>query len=310
MKRLLVLLQLACALLFLLWAFREVDWEDLKGTLPAVSVTAGIVILLFRLLVYTLLGLRLRVLSGGGIPALLGVVAAILCIGCNNILPARLGELCKIGYLRGKTSFTAPVLLGAVAVERGMDVFCLLGMALFFGVSMLPVHPVWGGAAIGMLAFAGWIVLWKTNLVRSCCRVVLPRFLQHWAEEMLVFLESIRRKRILSGVAALSIGIWSCNFIHVELLVNMLFSLDLSLQRVGMLCAVLFGSSALFLIPGGYGLMEGAVTGLLLFWGVDTTQALAVALWGRLYYSMLPLLLSAVFVTLSPSVSFRQTMHE
>ncbi len=310
MKRLLILLQLGCALLFLLWAFREVDWEDLKRTLPAVSVTAGIVILLFRLLVYTLLGLRLHVLSGGGIPALLGVASGILCIGCNNILPARLGELCKIGYLCGKTSFTAPVLLGAVAVERGMDVFCLLGLTLFFGVSMLPVHPFFLGGAIGMLALAGWIVFRKTNLVRACCRVILPRFLQHRAEEMFAFLESIGRKRILSRAAALSIGIWSCNFIHTELLVNMLFPLDISLKQVGMLCAVLFGSSALFLIPGGYGLMEGAVTGLLLFWGVDTTQALAVALWGRLYYSILPLVLSAVLVTLSPSGTFRQTTHE
>lgn len=310
MKRLLVLLQLSCALLFLLWAFREIGWEDLKRTLPAVSVAAGVTILSFRLFVYALLGLRLRTLLGGSIPTLLGVASSILCIGCNNILPARLGELCKIGYLRGKTACTAPVLLGAVAMERGMDVFCLLGLALSFGVSMLPVHPVWGLAGIWMLAIAGWIVLWKTDLVAACCRVILPRFLQHWVEEMLVFLGSIRRTGGLYGMAVLSISIWGCNFIHTELLVNMLFTLNLSIQQVGMLCVVLFGSSALFLIPGGYGLMEGAVTGLLLFWGVEKAQALTVALWGRLYYSLVPLVLSAAIVACSSSVSFRQPMHE
>lgn len=45
--------------------------------------------------------------------------------------PARLGEICKIGYLRSRAACGIPTLSGAVAIERGMDVFCLLGMARF-----------------------------------------------------------------------------------------------------------------------------------------------------------------------------------
>ena len=89
----------------------------------------------------------------------------------------------------------------------------------------------------------------------------------------------------------------------------MLFPLNLPLRETGLLCVVLFGSSALFLVPGGYGLMEGAVTALLLFWGVEKTQALAIALWGRLYYSLVPLTLSSVVVACSSKNTFRYTLQ-
>lgn len=51
MKRLLMLLQLGCALLFLLWAAHEINWEDLKVTLPAVSLFAVVLLVLFRLVI-------------------------------------------------------------------------------------------------------------------------------------------------------------------------------------------------------------------------------------------------------------------
>lgn len=55
--------------------------------------------------------------------------------------------------------------------------------------------------------------------------------------------------------------------------------------------------------------MEGAVTALLLFWGVEKTQALAIALWGRLYYSLVPLTLSSVVVACSSKNTFRYTLQ-
>lgn len=304
MKRVLMLVQFGCALLFIGWAVHEISWESLRATLPAVSLAGAGVLLFFRFVVYALLGLRLTVLLQGRIPAVRAAAAAIFCLGCNNILPARMGEICKIGYLRGDAAHSIPALLGTVAVERGLDVLCLLGLAVFFGSAMLPVHPAWTLLGMGAFMGIGWVVLWKTAILHACCRA-FPPFLRCWAEEMLDALAGIRTGGILPKAGILSLCIWGCNFIHAALLVNMLFPLGLSLHEVGILCVVLFGSSALFLIPGGYGLMEGAVTALLLYWGIETAYALAIALWGRLYYSLLPLALSSVIVVCSPSHAFR-----
>ena len=309
MKRLLMLLQLGCALLFLLWAAHEINWEDLKVTLPAVSLFAVVLLVLFRLVIYVLLGWRLTVLLYGNITLLQGISSAILCIGCNNILPARLGEICKIGFLRSRAACGIPTLSGAVAIERGMDVFCLLGMAVFFGVAVLALPTVWVLLGMGLLLMIGWVLLWKTAFVRSCCRRTLPLFFQQWTEEILDSLVGMKKRKVFGRAGILSLCIWGCNFIHAELITNMLFPLNLPLRETGLLCVVLFGSSALFLVPGGYGLMEGAVTALLLFWGVEKTQALAIALWGRLYYSLVPLTLSSVVVACSSKNTFRYTLQ-
>ena len=119
----------------------------------------------------------------------------------------------------------------------------------------------------------------------------------------------MKKRKVFGRAGILSLCIWGCNFIHAELITNMLFPLNLPLRETGLLCVVLFGSSALFLVPGGYGLMEGAVTALLLFWGVEKTQALAIALWGRLYYSLVPLTLSSVVVACSSKNTFRYTLQ-
>lgn len=309
MKRVPVLLQFGCALLFIGWAAREIHWENLRATLPAVSMSGAGLLLFFRFVIYTLLGLRLAVLLQGQIPVARTTAAAILCIGCNNILPGRMGELCKIGYLRGGTTLTVPALLGTVTVERGMDVLCLLCLAVLFGSTSLAVHPAWTLLGMGGLIGMGWVLLWKTEFIRTCCRVV-PLFPRRWTEELADALAGLRAGRTLPKAGVLSLCIWACNFIHAGLLANVLFPLDLSPRETGILCVVLFGSSALFLIPGGYGLMEGAVTALLLYWGVEKTQALALALWGRLYYSLLPLALSSAIAVRFPSNTFPKAQRQ
>ncbi len=298
----------ACAaVLFMSWAAYDIQWRDMLHSLPTVSVWGLVALLVARLSVFPLLGARTFVLSHKNISLKHGICAGILCLACNNIFPARMGEVSKFAYLRMTSPSSSGACISFILLERCMDVLCLLGL---IGIFCTQYIIVWFQAEYAALGLNTHIVLqaligifFISVLMLSGVWYARQTFFS-WVQRVCPKLYTLchdiytalcnMRCWDVSKALLYTIGLWASNFIYAFLLLYVFLPMPLPLYEVGIFCVILFCSIILFLIPGGYGIMEGTVTALLVMLGCDKTQAFTVALWARVYYSLPPLALATL----------------
>ena len=298
---------ICCTLQFILtglslwWLTWDLDWSQALRRCSNVSIVMLIAVFLQRFIPYIMLGARLAVLF----PSLsiwTGFKSSVLCVACNTIFPARLGELVKIVWLHGRSVLPYSILCNGVLWERLQDVSMLLLLSLIFAQPLLNIPVI---ISMGLTVGIVWISLLLLAFPRSPLRrwlliLSLSSTKRNWITRISTVLEEcINQKKNFFGVLLGTVLVWSMNFWHVALLANFLMDLKLSWCEIGVLCVTIFFSSALMLAPGGVGVMEAAIVTTLSLLGVDKNLALSTAIFARLYYSIPPLLGAITIVLFS-----------
>ncbi|MHC1790535.1 lysylphosphatidylglycerol synthase transmembrane domain-containing protein [Solidesulfovibrio sp.] len=224
-------------------------------------------------------GLRLRFLVNGRISPLTGLRACLLGLACNNVLPARLGEVAKAGYLRQEASISLGRALEAVFWERFFDLSALLvlGVAvaalLGQGALLYPLLAVVGG---------GWgflVLVWvRPRAAQACLRLVPGERLRLFAGEMLGLLKA----RLCPGFL-LRLGLWTglawAGYAGAYGLgLCLMAGLPADPTLVLTVFAVVTLGFALPAAPGGMGVFEASAVLALGWFGVDRERAFAVGL--------------------------------
>jgi uncharacterized protein (TIRG00374 family) len=211
----------------------------------------------------------------------------------NNLLPARPGELARALALKREVRTSVAEALATTAAERVYDVLALVGL-LLLSAPFLPESPnvrtatIAAGVVTGAaLAVAVAFGRKGARLERLLARVpgVSASAAGRWTASVLDGLVSLRDLRIAASAAALTAVSW------VLLAVSAWTLLEAFHLRLGFGVAVLVvGAANLTLLvpasPGGVGVFEAAVVGVLLGFSVDRSAALsyAVALHGLNFF--------------------------
>jgi uncharacterized membrane protein YbhN (UPF0104 family) len=179
----------------------------------------------------------------------------------GTITPAKLGEVLKCGLL--KRSFGVPVRRSVpiVLAERVTDAtgVVVLAVAAGAGTNRWPLLAV---------ALAGVAVI--VLVVRS---PLLERFAR--LGEAPVAARALLETPLLVGMTALSAASWFCECLAAYVCVRGL-ALDLSLGDTVVVFSLGSLAGALSFLPGGLGVAEGSMTGLIRVLG-DVSKAGAVA---------------------------------
>ncbi len=285
MRNTLLFVQFFLALLCCWWLWESIHWSEVLPHWDSVSLGVVCVIFLQRFTPWILLGCRLSSLFSRQITRHEGFIASALCVGTNAIIPARMGEVVKIFWLRGYKPFSYSMLLSRCFMERLLDVSML--MLLSLGFVLQYIQP--------MLALAGILILCCIWI--SC--YIFMRYGQHiqsrfpflcrppWHE----ILETIQASftymtsyKILATLSLWTVGIWVLNYIHIALICNWLVQLGLNWQEIGVITICVFFSSAFLLIPGGIGVMEATLVVVLQTMHVEIQQAALVAIFVRFFH--------------------------
>lgn len=288
-------LQITLVATCMVWLLLHVEWGVMVERCAQVSSSMLFIVFCQRYAPYVMLGLRLSQIFPQRVSAGDGFKASLLCVGCNNILPARMGELVKIVWLRGKNNLAYHDLFCGVFLERLLDVSALLLLVLLFAASYGNTLYILN---FTFLVFALWVfVIFVARYPQAvqCClvRFPLPRCMHKWVEMFFqIFTTKLKLWPFVSTLGVTFL-VWAMNYLHVGLLANGLMNLNLSWQGVGLLCVTMFFSGALLLVPGGIGVMELAVVTMLTLMGTSREEAIATAFFARLFYSVPPLLGSA-----------------
>jgi uncharacterized protein (TIRG00374 family) len=134
----------AIAAVFLWFAFRDVDFSEVVRQVASADwlILLGLSLPAYLLAVY-LRAARWRYLIGDIVPTATGPLFRATAVGfmANNIFPLRIGEVVRAWHLKHETGGSGSAIFGTVVLERVLDSFVFLAMALV-------VAAVYGSAAL------------------------------------------------------------------------------------------------------------------------------------------------------------------
>jgi uncharacterized protein (TIRG00374 family) len=213
--------------------------------------------------------------------------ATLVGLAVNSVLPMRAGEAARVIAL-GRTGSSRVETFATIALERTLDVFCLL-LLVIVAAPVLPEVTWIGGAvvfaavlAVGLAAAAVVFAVWKDRPLHALAALVgrlpfvTPEQIEHAGEGLARGFAGLRRGRIaFAGVA------WTtCSWLLTALsfwVATLAFDLDLPLSS-GVLVLGAIGLSLLLpAAPGGLGVFEAATVLALAAYDVSREEALSYA---------------------------------
>lgn len=203
-----------------------------------------------------------------------------------TITPAKAGEIWKGWLIRDingeKLSKTVPV----VIIDRITD---LIGLII---LSIIGIIYYKNGAYILLslfIIFAGFIVAAKSETISQRLITILEKRASKYSKDIkemdISFKKSLELKYLI-GMSAISVLAW---FLECLALYFVIYGFGQPLGIVISTFVFSFSSlaGAVSMIPGGLGIAEATLSGLLVFFGLTSTTAVGVALivrFGTLWY--------------------------
>ena len=258
----------------LLWlSVRNLDLNEIRSALAKARLEP----LLIALAIYWLaLGIRIfrwRALLSGVSELKVLQVAKALIVGyaANNVLPARLGELYRVDFVRRQHGLARSAVLGSVILERLEDAvaaLALLTLGLLFATrstenaTLVDVCIAAGGIiAVGVVA-AVLFGLWHEHLLRER----LP-----WLRERVaILMQTIKGTtgRTFLLTAAMTIVIWLTEALAVGFLISA-FGIQAGPAGLALILGAVAFSTLIPSSPGYVGSLQAAFVIVFLVLGFD-----------------------------------------
>ncbi len=228
------------------------------------------------------------------VPKLGGLIEMIyLSWFVNCIVPAKLGDAYRSYLLKRSANVSFSRTIGTILAERMIDLFILFGLLLLSGLLTLQGHLPGVMSSVMLLGGAMIVALLIGLVVLRVFGDRVLRFIPHRFRDLYLSfqrgtLQSFRR-RSLPALALYTAVIWLMEGARLYWVVQ---ALDVGhLISLPVVIFIALASSLLTTLPftpGGIGLVEGAVVGVLQLFGVDSTTAISIALLDRLinYWSI------------------------
>ncbi len=222
----------------------------------------------------------------------------------SALLPARAGDVMRVGVLRLTRAHRAPVpvhdALGSIVLERALDLLAILTLGAGFGLLVLRGQlPSWVlaayGVGIGGLVLLGLALLVTPALLDRLRRWSVHRFWQTALNFAAQLVESLRALLHQPGIALLllaeSLYIWLCDALLMWLCVWSLGTL-LPFGRAAFIALTVDVFAIVPLTPGGIGQIEtvnAALLSLLKLPGFNVAAAVlvnrAISYWSFLLFT-------------------------
>lgn len=255
------------------------DWIWLAPALAALALA-----ILFK-------ALRWRALFAPEARPSVGVISGALMIGYlfNNILPVRAGEVIRAVALNQRAGVSRTQALATVALERSLDVVCLVALLLIALPWLPPLAWVATAAILGAILVAALLAAFVlvgpsgrkaqafAARVLGMFPLISPETATRVVEGAVQGLAALRNPRLALPALAWTTASWIMVALSAWLLMQ---SFELDLSPVSGLLVVIAINLALVLpsAPAALGVWEAATLVALKAYGVESEIGLAYAL--------------------------------
>lgn len=291
----------ALIIALLWWRFIDFEWDEFSGNLSDLSLRTYVGAAVVYYLSFWFRGIRWRSITGvamrkggdpEGAPPPSLVLAALTLAGwfLNSVMFLRIGDAYRGWGVATRSRLNFGGGLGTVFAERVQDFGLVLVLIVIAGVWALMVD---GFAASGRLvdfgvgiAILGAAIVAALVVVLTTMRALgdriagwLPsRVRPHYVSFQTASLDTLRGRELPLEIVLGVLG-WMCEVARFYLVAQAL-GLDMALS-VAMFAALANAILSTAPIPGGFGLVETGLIGILLLTGVSDTDAFTLTVLDR-----------------------------
>ncbi len=230
-------------------------------------------------LAYAALALRIRWMLAPTPPLGICLASTLLCLGGNNLFPARAGEVMKALYLSRRLALPFSQTLGYTFWERLFDLTLLLALAAVAlpGLDVRQSLELAGSVLVAVWGGLVLVRLYPNVFLKLAGKIPVAR-LTSFLENLYQHAVADITPRWLGRVALATTLVW-LTYAGVNA-VSLLGAagLPLSLGQVIAVCVIGALGVAVPATPGGLGVYEAAVVFALAWFGVPKAPALGIAL--------------------------------
>lgn len=259
-------------------------WNPLGLVLAFGIMFVDICLMIFRL--YTLFLKKITVRT-----AIYGV---IFCLGYNNILPAKAGDIIKTVFIHKENLLPFSFVIPIIVWERIFD-SVILFLLLLISFSNI---------ALGGILFLFFFVVVFFFILRRYAQFFYQLYERIPIIRLAYFLHELHENGIekvtlswLFSNLFLTIAIWGSYFGCFWVSMHYMAGLDLTLFQMILVFVVTCTGAALPSTPGSLGVFEAGMVLSLSLYGIERDVALPVALFIHFLY-FLPITLGALFLSL------------
>jgi uncharacterized protein (TIRG00374 family) len=228
--------------------------------------------------------------SAIGRPVCRALSASIIGFAGNIVLPARLGELLRIGVIDKHNQIGRSVALTTVGLTQLFDLLSLVGYFLLVSISatnLLATHR-WEIGLLGILIIlmlGGLAVLQqKAKLLHAVLLPIhrkspdaLKRYITRYTELFVRGLNVLGKGHLLGGLLLLTITVWGLETASTYWMLRA-FHIEATLSMAALLVVGLNLSIVVPITPGNIGITQAVSVFLLGTFGVTPTSALAYSI--------------------------------
>lgn len=283
------LVVMVCLLVLLL---HRVDLQQLGRALLEVHPGFLAMGLVAQLIVIWIKSFRWAITIHGatGRPVCRALSASLIGSAGNILLPARLGELLRVGVIDKHNQIGRSMALTTVGLTQLFDLLSLVGYFLLVSIwaTRLLTAYLWEVSLLGILIILtlGSLVALqqKAKLLHTVLRPIhrkfpdaLRRYIAGYAEQFVKGLSVLGKGRLLGGLLLLTITVWGLETASTYWMLQA-FHIKATLVMAAILVVVLNLSMVVPITPGNIGITQAVGVFLLETFGVTPAFALAYSI--------------------------------
>ena len=273
-----------CLILFFISIYyisTDIDFDSLLGIIKHYDLSKMLLLFLCLIIIIIPNAFRLTFLSTykKRINVFLCYKATILCLALNNILPAKLGELAKLVYLKDKARIAYTDALNYVFWERFADINLIAMISLFLLSNLDNKSYFYATATICSVGWLGlFLCCYYNEKINKLTNKIPNEYLRLTVENFLNLLNKQYNYRFFVCLILHTTFIWFLYFGFTYVILIHITHLNLSMMET----VTVFIASAIAMTipstPGAFGPYEALMMITLSAFGISREHALSASL--------------------------------
>tara|TARA_Y100000590_G_scaffold462073_1_gene625251 strand:- start:1441 stop:2385 length:945 start_codon:yes stop_codon:yes gene_type:complete len=228
--------------------------------------------------------------------------------GALSITPGQIGDLLKSQIMKKKFNIPRTDTTAIILSEKIYDLTAAI-IASIIGIIILGMDIQLTLIAISILATIFFLIYYRPAFIFFLNQIKKIKFISKYTQNLSDSYDTLRRStstKTASISLPLSITYWliisiAVYYTFLAFDVNILNYLDILFIYV---LSVLFG--AISFVPGGIGVTEGTIVGLLTINGIDVSTALILSVMARIMTLWYPACIGFICLKFSVNFSFKE----
>ncbi|MFH1912656.1 MAG: lysylphosphatidylglycerol synthase transmembrane domain-containing protein [Pseudomonadota bacterium] len=281
------------------YLFHDVDLINILTAIKSIHAEHMLLVICLGFAQFVIQGLRLNILSLGIISWKTGVLASVVCVGLNSLLPAKIGEVAKLVVMKQNSKLNWDAGIRVLVWERFLDLNMLSFTSFLVAFTFQYNNFMWllilGTISIWIAAYA--LTRWHNQVLNYVDKIQIQIIMKSLRYALSGFIPPPSRK-VLTVSTIVTITLWIFMFIPDAVTYRILAGFDLTTLQMLTVFAVTIVGYSIPSTPGSIGVFDAAVVLGLGWFGIPKSEAIAAALILRAIHYIPSVLITLLYLTI------------